>query len=253
MVRIAPIIAAGVFLVAYHPSLSAVPVTATDFGSLSLGAQIVGPVGPEVETTISFLDGGGSVVGIADLISSVSCDDRFADCSAAGVAGFNDVVYTYRHQVIPGVDLPNDPPFGDPDSVVPFDGVTEFRLQFEAFGFLGVAGFDFAQATAAIGSTNIGIDFAADGSIVWTLPSGSGWDTGEPLTFFWQTTQRPSGPGGVYGASNGALTGTGRGPLPSPIPEPSTVVLIVLGGAGLGLRRLRRAQNTGGPRGLDAE
>ena len=192
-------------------------ITPTDFGSLNLGAKIVGPVGPEVETTIVFDDAGAST-GIADLKSSVACDDRFAaDCSADAVNGFNDVVYTYAHTVIPGVDLPNDPPFPAPDTVVPLDDATEFRLGFPAHGFNGVAGYDFAEATGAIGNADITIEESANGALAWRIPDGSGWDTNEPITFFWQTSQRPTGPGGVYAATNGILSGTGNGPLPAPI------------------------------------
>ncbi|HNP26422.1 MAG TPA: hypothetical protein PKM20_06760, partial [Nitrosomonas sp.] len=213
-------------------AIHAAPVTAVDLATLPLGAKIVGPVGPEVETTMTFTNPADDVTGIADLSSSVSCDARFiADCSATAVAGFNDVVYTYQHQVIPGVDLPNDPPFPAPGSVVALNGVTEFRLQFPAHGFLGVAGFDFGQAGTAIGSVNIGIEQLGDGSLVWTLPNGSGWDTGETITFFWQTTQRPSGPGGVYAATNQILSGTGNGPIPQPlpIPAPATGLLLLAG------------------------
>ena len=85
-------------------------ITPVDLGTISLGSKIVGPVGPEVDATIGF-DDNGTNTGIADLIGSVSCDDRFlAGCSPTDVQGFNDVVYTYQHQVTPGVDLPNDPP-----------------------------------------------------------------------------------------------------------------------------------------------
>ncbi len=189
-------------------------IVATDLSTLSLGAKIVGPVGPDVETTLIFNDTGGNLVGIADLSSSVSCDARFVDCSNTAVSGFSDVIYTYQHQIIPGEDLENDPPFPSPDRVVPFDDVTEFRLQFPAHGFNGVAGFDFDQVNTATGNTNIDIEQLADGSLVWTLPSGLGWDTNESITFFWQTTQRPSGPGGVYAATNQTLNGAGNGPIP---------------------------------------
>lgn len=213
-------------------SIHAAPITATDLSTLPLGAKIVGPVGPEVETTISFTDPSGNVIGIADLISSVSCDARFTtDCSATAVAAFSDVVYTYQHQVIPGMDLPNDPPFPAPDSVIQFDGVTEFRLQFPAHGFLGVAGFDFGQTNAAINRVDISIAQLSNGSLVWTLPNGSNWDTGERITFFWQTTQRPSGPGGAYAASNQTLDGVGNGPIPEPvsISAPATGLLLLTG------------------------
>ncbi len=220
------------FAFLFSPIIQAAPIIATDLSTLSLGAKIVGPVGPEVETTITFTDPGGDVIGIADLISSVSCDARFAaDCSAAAVTGFNDVVYTYQHQVIPGMDLPNDPPFPAPDSVIPFNDVTEFRLQFPAHGFLGVAGFDFGQTNTAINSVDIIIERLGDGSLVWTLPKGSNWDTNERITFFWQTTQRPSGPGGVYATSNQTLNGVGNGPMPNSvlISTPTTGLLLLAG------------------------
>ncbi len=207
-------------------------IVATDLSALSLGAKIVGPVGPDVETTLTFNDTGGNLVGVADLSSSVSCDARFANnCSATEVSGFSDVIYTYQHQIIPGKDLPNDLPFLTPDIVVPFNGVTEFRMQFPAHGFNGVAGFDFSQVNAAIGNTNIEIEQLADGSLVWILPSGSGWDTNESITFFWQTTQRPSGPGGVYAATNQTLSGAGNGPIPEPvaISEPTIGLLLLMG------------------------
>ncbi len=218
-------------------SIHAAALNATDLASLSLGAKIVGPVGPEVETTIAFTDGSGAVIGIADLISSVSCDARFTtDCSASAVSGVNDAVYTYQHVVTPGVDLPNDPPFPAPDAVVPFDGVTEFALQFPASGFIGVAGYDFTTASAALGAANIGIEQRNDGRLIWTVPSGAAWDTNETLTFFWRTTQRPSGPGGTYSATNGALSGVGAGPLPAPIPLPGSGIFLL---SGLALLRWR--------------
>ncbi|MEM6400853.1 MAG: exosortase, PEP-CTERM interaction domain protein, partial [Cyanobacteria bacterium P01_D01_bin.116] len=65
-----------------------------------------------------------------------------------------------------------------------------------------------------------------DGSLAWTLSGGAAWDTNssnpETVTFFWQTTQAPSGPGGIYIASNNSTSGRGNGPLPTPaqtVPE----------------------------------
>ena len=224
----------------FSSTTHAVPIAATDLSTLPLGAKIVGPVGPEVETTISFINPRGDMIGIADLISSVSCDARFTtDCTATAVTGFDDVVYTYQHQIIPGMDLKNDPPFPTPNSVVQFNDVTEFRLQFPAHGFLGVAGFDFGQTNAAINGVDISITHLSDGSLVWTLPNGSNWDTNERITFFWQTTQRPSGPGGVYAASNKTLNGVGNGPIPESIAisAPATSLLVLAGLFAFGNRR----------------
>lgn len=192
---------------------AAVTVTATDLDGLDLGATIVGPVGPTVETTLTNAAGDG----IGDLISSVSCPVGFTTCTPpTNPAG---TIYTYVHRVTPGVDLPNDPPFPSPSTILPLDNVREFRLNFGAAGFNGVAGYSFGEASTALNSgTEIGIEQLDDGSLVWSLPDNSGWGTNEVLTFFWQTTQPPSGPGGNYGIANDEQSGTAQGPLPVPVP-----------------------------------
>ena len=218
-------------------------IAPVDFEGLMLGAEIVGPVGSEVEDNFTFTDALGKVIAIAHLSSSVSCDARFQnDCSDTAVSGFSDVVYTYRHLVIPGADLAiDDPPFSAPDEIVDFNDVTEFRLQFPAHGFLDVAGFDFRQAVDAIGGTGIGVEQLSDGSLSWTVPKGSDWNTGEPITFFWQSTQRPTGPTGVYATTNQTLSGLANGPIPA-VPEPATAVLMLAGLAVLEGRRRVRAK-----------
>ena len=208
----------------------AVPVTAIDLGTIDTADVIVGPVGPTVETTITYTDDDGRLVGIADLVSFVACSPS---CDAA------DATYTYVHRIVPGVDLPNDPPFGDPDVVVDLDGVTEFSLDFEAAGFTGEAGFDFGEAAAALGSTDITIELTAAGRLVWSLPEG--FDTGETITFFWRSAFAPSGPGGRYGVTNGELSGLGAGPIPgAPVPVPGALVLMLTGAGGLLAVRRRR-------------
>ncbi len=195
-----------------------------DLATIQLGAKIVGPVGPEVEVT--FINEADSDEGVGDLTSSVSCPDEFTECIPPNnTAG---TIYTYVHTAIPGVDLPNDPPFPSPLQTVPFDNVTQFDLGFEAAGFKGVAGYSFDEAALALGATDlITIEHRDDGSLVWTIDSDD-WDTGESITFFWQTTQPPSGPGGVYSISDRLVTGTGAGPLPTQvvIPEPASAAVI---------------------------
>lgn len=212
--------------------VGAVPLPATDLDSLlPLGPQIVGPVGPTVDT--SLVNAAGESLG--DLQSSVSCPAGFAAC----VPPTNPpgTVYTYEHQITPGVDFPNDPPFPQPLVVVPFEDVTDFSLGFDAAGFNDVAGFSFSDAEAALGMGGaFSIELLSDGSLQWTA-NGAGWGTGEKIAFFWQTTQPPSGPGGVYTASNAITSGTGAGPLPAPIPEPATFGLMLSGIIALLVRR----------------
>jgi len=180
----------------------------------------VGPVGPEVDAT--FVNAGGD--GVGDLISSVSCPDGFAACMPPNNP--QGTIYTYAHTATPGVDLPNDPPFPSPDTILPLDDVTQFGLGFAAEGFNGVAGFSFSEAAAAVGTPGaVAIERLDDGSLVWSV-STDDWDTGEPITFFWQTMQPPSGPGGIYAISNALTSGSGNGPLPIPVPEPGSAVLV---------------------------
>lgn len=228
MQRFAPsIILLGFFVSA---SASASLVSGVDLGALDVGAKIVGPVGPEVE--VSLINADGDSVG--DLRSSVSCPSGYTECLPSENAP--GTVYTYSHTVIPGVDLPNDPPFPKPPTVLGFDDVARFELGFAAAGFNGVAGYDFGEADAA--GVSFVIEMTDSGALAWTTDS-EGWDTGEPITFFWQTTQPPEGPGGVYSISNTIGNGTGYGPVPTAqeVPEPMTALLLATGLAWIGYRR----------------
>ncbi len=200
--------------------IQADPIAPTDLDGLALGAKIVGPVGPEVETTFVNL----TDQGIGDLISSVSCPGGIAQCVPPNNP--TGTIYTYAHQVTPGVDLPNDPPFPSPDVITALDDVEQFRLGFVAEGFSGIAGFSFTDAASALGTPDaITIEHLDDGSLAWNV-STDAWDTGESITLFWQTTQPPSGPGGTYIINNGVTVGSGAGPLPIPVPEPGTAVIL---------------------------
>ncbi len=217
----------------------AASITPTNLDNLTLGARIVGPVGPEVETSLINTDSNS----LGDLTSSVSCPVGFSECLPP--VNPPGTIYTYIHEVTPGVDFPNDdPPFTQPEIVLPFENVREFSLGFEAFGFTGVAGYSFDQATTAL-ETEEPIEIELDnGRLIWTVPEG--WGTGETISFFWQTLQPPSGPGGVYTASNNTQIGSGRGPLPlevQSVPESgSSWSLIVLAGATLLTRSMVKYQ-----------
>ena len=202
-------------------------IPVTDLDSLNLGAKIVGPVGPDVE--VSLIDGNGDSVG--DLSSSVSCPDGFTSC--APPANPSGTIYTYRHTLIPGVDLPNDTPFTPPTNVLAFDDVIGFSLGFEAIGFNGIAGYSFTDA----GNAGVTFDIEQNtfGELVWSTNSDD-WDSTEAITFFWQTTQPPSGPGGIFNINNANGSASGNGPIPTslPVPEPIALGLIFIGLLGLG-------------------
>ncbi|WP_218353508.1 exosortase, PEP-CTERM interaction domain protein [Alteromonas lipotrueiana] len=201
---------------------NAEPIEATDFDSLDLGAKIVGPVGPDVE--VSVINDSGDSIG--DLRSSVSCPAGFAECLPPNTPA--GTIYTYSHTLIPGVDLPNDEPFPMPGTLLPFDDVSEFSLGFAATGFNGIAGYSFSEAEDA--GVEFTIEHFATGEISWTS-NNSDWDTGEGITFFWQTSQAPSGPSGTYMIGNSNSSGVGAGPIPSAIAvsEPPTYAFLILG------------------------
>lgn len=205
-------------------NVSAIPSMNIDM--LEIGTKIVGPVGPEVE--VSLINENGDSLG--DLSSSVSCPAGMDECIPSNNPG--GTIYTYRHTVVPGLDNANDAPFPKPENVISFENVKQFKLGFEAIGFNGVAGYSYADAQNA--KLSFEVHQSSTGELVWTTSSGA-WDTGEAITFFWQSTQAPSGPGGKYSASNANDSATGRGPLPraiksalvTQVPAPVTFGMLV--------------------------
>ena len=180
----------------------------TDLDSLRLGAKIEGPVGPDVET--SFINTSGNAIG--DLSSSVSCPREIDSCIP--LENPEGTIYTYLYEVTPGVDLPNDAPFPQPNTLQPFERIESFRLNFPAVGFNGVAGYSFSQAEDATDAETVFIETASDGSLVWILPEEVEWEEGKTISFFWQTTQAPSGPKGSYGLMGDGRMSGAVGPLP---------------------------------------
>ena len=82
-------------------------ITPTDLNSLTLGANIVGPVGPTVNA--SFVNNDAESLG--DIRSGVACPDGFATCvppnNPAGT------IYTYVYEIAPGINAfqNNAPPY----------------------------------------------------------------------------------------------------------------------------------------------
>jgi hypothetical protein len=205
------------------------PVTAIDLDTLTIGPKVIGPIGPEVEST--FINSNNE--GLADFVGSASCPAGFTSC----VPPENPpgTIYTFIYDVTPGVDTFNDSLFPLPDPILPLDGTTEFRLNFPASGFTGVAGFSFASAQAVLDDISvISIELLGDGSLAWNIPENAGWDSGETIRFFWQTPQRPVSPDGQFGIANSEQSGIAAGPLPAPVvavvAEPGTLALFLIVG-----------------------
>jgi hypothetical protein len=184
-------------------------IAPTAFASLMLGGTVQGPLGPEVEASLVVED-----TALGDIASRVQCPEGIDPCNPDTAE--EGMIYTYIHEVRPGFDGPNDPPFAMPERVHPVESASSFSLSFPAHGFTGVAGYSIYDAEDVLANGLNGSISCADGRITWSFPEESGWSTGETITFFWQSTQPPSGPDGEYLFVADGLEATGPGPMPTP-------------------------------------
>ena len=220
-------------------SAQALRVDSVDFDSLVLGAKIVGPVGPDVNSSV-IAEIEGELRSVGDFQSSVYCPAGVSPC----VPGSNapGTIYTYAHTVTPGTDQPNSGNLPQPDPVTgnEFSEFAIFQTGFTPNGFTGVAGYSFSDAQAA------GVEFFLDtldddgGKLSWSI-TDAGWDKDETITFFWQTTAAPVGPDGVYEVTDdidfATAAGPRPGPAPIPLPAPLILFMSALGALGFCLRR----------------
>lgn len=182
-------------------------LVASDFGELKIGPKIEGPVGPEVEASI--VAGGRS---IGDIVSYVACPEEYDTCDPEDMP--EGTVYTYVHIVTPGTDEPNDPPFTRPVGLDEVEAATVFATVREAYGFTGAIGYDREQAAKAIGPDGVIRVEDDNGTLVWRAVGGNNWGTGEPITFFWQSTLPPEGPAEAYTLRADEKIAMATGPFP---------------------------------------
>ena len=182
-------------------------LVAADFGELELGAKIEGPVGPEVEASI-IVDGRS----IGDIVSYVACPAEYDECDPEDMP--EGTVYTYVHTVRPGVDDPTDPPFMRPVGLDEVEAATLFETVREARGFTGAIGFDRKQVEEALGPDGTIRVQDDNGALAWRIVGGDGWSTGEPITFFWQSTMPPAGPAEAFALRADQKIAMASGPFP---------------------------------------
>ena len=199
------------------PTANAGPRTlvAAKLEDLRLGARIVGPQGPEVTTVISASDG----TTMGQMVSFVACEPgetedgdpvpptENAQCDPEQQP--EDAVYTYVHRIGLGQpDMEAPDPAEAPQTMV-------FRMIKPATGFNNVIGFDAEQAQQALGEdADIKVQ-VEDGSLIWRVVAGDGWQDGETLTFFWQSTRPPAGPDEAYQLRIDDTTALATGPFPA--------------------------------------
>ncbi|MEM7710043.1 MAG: VPLPA-CTERM sorting domain-containing protein, partial [Pseudomonadota bacterium] len=97
------------------------------------------------------------------------------------------------------------------------------------------AGYSFSEAAAA------GIGFEIDGGVggLSFASVGGEWTDGESVSFFFQTTQPPLGPGPAYALTGSDASGVAIGPVPAPIPVPAGLPLLLAGLGALAFLRRR--------------
>lgn len=178
------------------------------FNDQQIGPRIVGPQGDEVESEL-VIDGRK----VADLVSYVACpaagegEPRADECVPADQP--EGALYTYVHRVVPAEDLAE------------LDRPIAFRTTRPAHGFANNVGFDRAQAEAVLGEGySIGVQQDLN-ALVWRVETSDGWDAGEELTFFWQSTLPPDGPAQAFAVSTENGMAMGNGPFPA-APAPAT-------------------------------
>lgn len=200
------------------PTANAGPRTlvAADLKDMQLGAKIVGPQGPQVTTVITASDG----TTMGQIVSYVACEPgkttegdpvpptENAECDPE--AQPEGAIYTYVHTI--GLGRP-DMEAPDPADV---PATMVFRMIKPAAGFNNVIGFDAAQAQQTLGEKGEIKVQVEDGSLIWRVVAGDGWQDGENLTFFWQSTRPPAGPDEAYQLRIDDRTALATGPFPAP-------------------------------------
>ncbi|MBX7540785.1 hypothetical protein K3178_07175 [Qipengyuania sp. GH29] len=173
----------------------------------SLGAKIVGPQGPEVETVLS---AGNREIG--KMVSFVACPAETLECKPGEMP--EGTIYTYVHQVtLAEQDEPEAEPSEGPEVVE--SPPTLFRMTQKAHGFNAAVGYSVAQALEALGGEDAISITSDDGRLIWRVVEGDGWKPGTTLTFWWQSTLPPAGPADAYLLEVDGNQALAKGPFPA--------------------------------------
>ncbi len=178
-----------------------------DLDLSTLGAKIVGPQGPEVETTLM---AGGRAIGT--MVSFVACPEEETECVPDEMP--EGTIYTYVHRItLAEADESEAQPDNGPEAVE--NPPTLFRTTEKAHGFTRAVGYINAEAREALGDEDaIGIT-SDDGRLIWRVTRGDGWTPGTALTFWWQSVLPPAGPAEAYLLEVDGNQSAATGPFPA--------------------------------------
>ncbi|UYH55729.1 hypothetical protein N6L26_04000 [Qipengyuania sp. SS22] len=162
-----------------------------DLDLSTLGAKIVGPQGPEVETVLS---AGNRQIGT--LVSYVACPAGTPVCEPGEMPA--GTVYTYVHAItLVDAEVAAEDPVADASDLRETPP-TLFRTLRAATGFNQAVGYSTAEAEAALGDPDAISITNDNGSLIWRVVRGSGWQPGGTVTLWWQSTTAPQGPAEAY-------------------------------------------------------
>ena len=181
-------------------------LAAADLDLSTLGAKIVGPQGPEVETVLST---GNREVG--KMVSFVACPQGIEECKPGEMP--EGTIYTYVHQVTLSEEQELESEVSEGPEVVE-SPPTLFRTTNKAHGFNRAVGYSNAQALDALGSEDAISITSDDGHLIWRVVEGDGWKPGSTLTFWWQSTLPPAGPADAYLLEVDGNQAMAAGPFP---------------------------------------
>ena len=182
-------------------------LAAADLDLTTLGAKIVGPQGPEVETVLS---AGNREIG--KMVSVVACPEGTTECKPGEMP--EGTIYTYVHQVtLAEAQEPEAEASDGPEALE--SPPTLFRMTEKAHGFNRAVGYSNAQALDALGSEDAISITSDDGRLIWRVVQGDGWKPGSTLTFWWQSTLPPAGPADAYLLEVDGNQAVAKGPFPA--------------------------------------
>ena len=173
----------------------------------TLGAKIVGPQGPEVETVLS---AGNREIG--RMVSFVACPQNITECVPGSLP--EGTIYTYVHRITMA-DQPvlDAEPEQGPEVVE--NPPTLFRTTEKAHGFNGAIGYSMSEAMEALGSEDAISITSDDSRLIWRVVQGEGFAPGSTLTFWWQSTLPPAGPADAYLLEVDGSQAIAQGPFPA--------------------------------------
>ena len=184
-------------------------LAAADLDLSTLGAKIIGPQGPEVETVLS---AGNRELG--KMVSFVACPAGTAECKPGEMP--EGTIYTYVHQVTLAEAQEPEAEAEASDGPEALESPpTLFRMTQKAHGFNRAVGYSNAQALDALGSEDAISITSDDGRLIWRVVQGDGWTPGSTLTFWWQSTLPPAGPADAYLLEVDGNQAAAKGPFPA--------------------------------------